>query len=121
MTEQPDHEVLIVGLNHRTAGVDVREAIAFADEQLDEVNRERYVPYIIETSAGVDRTMLCILCDAFEEQVLEKDTRTVLHFHPAIAPIKAGISAIPVRTAMTVSGKPRKICTSAGENKASTP
>ena len=57
----------------------------------DEVNRERYVPYIIETSAGVDRTMLCILCDAFEEQVLEKDTRTVLHFHPAIAPIKAGI------------------------------
>jgi glycyl-tRNA synthetase len=57
----------------------------------DEVTRERYVPYIIETSAGVDRTMLCILCDAFEEQELEKDTRTVLHFHPSVAPIKAGI------------------------------
>ena len=57
----------------------------------DEVTRERYLPYIIETSAGVDRTMLSILCDAFEEQVLEKDTRTVLHFHPAIAPVKAGI------------------------------
>ncbi|HOT95637.1 MAG TPA: glycine--tRNA ligase [bacterium] len=57
----------------------------------DEVTRERYIPYIIETSAGVDRTMLCILSDAFEEQELEKDTRTVLHFHPAIAPVKAGI------------------------------
>ncbi len=57
----------------------------------DEVTRERYIPYIIETSAGVDRTMLCILSDAFEEQQLEKDTRTVLHFHPAVAPVKAGI------------------------------
>ncbi len=57
----------------------------------DEVTRERYIPYIIEASAGADRTLLCVLSDAFEEQELEKDTRTVLHFHPAIAPIKVGI------------------------------
>ena len=57
----------------------------------DEEVREKYIPYIVETSAGADRTVLTVLADAFEEQQLEKDTRTVLHFHPALAPIKAGI------------------------------
>ena len=57
----------------------------------DEEIREKYIPYIVETSAGADRTVLTVLADAFEEQELEKDTRTVLHFHPAIAPIKAGV------------------------------
>ncbi len=57
----------------------------------DDVSRERFVPYIVETSAGVDRTLLTTLVDAYEEQKLEKDTRTVLHFSPEIAPIKAGI------------------------------
>ncbi len=57
----------------------------------DEATRDRYVPYIIETSAGVDRTLLTVLVDAFEEQELEKDTRTVLHLHPAVAPVKAGV------------------------------
>ncbi|MBN1541591.1 glycine--tRNA ligase [candidate division KSB1 bacterium] len=57
----------------------------------DDATRERFIPYIIETSAGVDRTLLTVLVDAFEEQELEKDTRTVLHLAPSIAPIKAGI------------------------------
>ena len=52
---------------------------------------ERIVRYVIETSAGCDRTLLTVLVDAFEEQQLEKDMRTVLHLHPAVAPIKAGI------------------------------
>ncbi len=57
----------------------------------DDETKEKYIPYIIETSAGCDRTLLTVLVDAFEEQQLEKDTRTVLHLHPAVAPIKAGI------------------------------
>lgn len=57
----------------------------------DEEVREKYIPYIIETSAGADRTVLTVLADAYEEQQLEKDTRTVLHFHPAVAPVKAGV------------------------------
>jgi len=57
----------------------------------DDETKEKYIPYIIETSAGCDRTLLTVLVDAFEEQQLEKDMRTVLHLHPTLAPIKAGI------------------------------
>ncbi len=57
----------------------------------DDETKEKYIPFIVETSAGCDRTLLTVLVDAFEEQELEKDTRTVLHLHPALAPIKAGI------------------------------
>jgi len=57
----------------------------------DDVNRERFIPYIIETSAGVDRTLLTCLVDAYEEEELEKDTRIVLHLDPKLAPIKAAI------------------------------
>ena len=57
----------------------------------DDATRERFVPYIIETSAGVDRMMLTCLVDAYEEEELEKDTRTVLHLDPKLAPIKAAV------------------------------
>ena len=58
---------------------------------VDPQTKDRFIPYVIETSAGVDRTILTILTDAYEEEKLEKDTRTVLHLAPAIAPIKAAI------------------------------
>ncbi len=53
---------------------------------------ERYIPYVIEPSLGVERTVLCVLCNAYEEQLLENnDVRTVLHLHPALAPFKAAV------------------------------
>ncbi|MCX8013229.1 MAG: glycine--tRNA ligase, partial [Rectinema sp.] len=57
---------------------------------------ERYTPYIIETSAGLTRQLLMLLCDAYEAQKVadkgnEDDWRTVLHFHPAIAPITVAV------------------------------
>ena len=53
---------------------------------------EKFIPYCIEPSVGVDRVLLAFLCDAYnEEEVGEGDTRTVLKFHPAIAPFKAAI------------------------------
>ena len=57
----------------------------------DQQANEKYLPYIIETSAGCDRTLLTILVDAYEEEQLEKDTRVVMRFAPKVAPIKAGI------------------------------
>jgi len=57
----------------------------------EDSTRERFLPYIVETSAGVDRTLLTCLVDAYEEEKLEKETRTVLHLSPAIAPIKAAV------------------------------
>ncbi len=59
---------------------------------LDDQTNERYLPYIIETSAGLTRSVLMALCDAYEEEeVGENDVRTVLRLHPAIAPITVGV------------------------------
>lgn len=59
---------------------------------LDPVTNERYVPYVIEPSLGVERMVLAILCNAYEEQELEGgDSRVVMHFHPALAPIKVAV------------------------------
>lgn len=55
---------------------------------------EHYVPYVIEPSLGVERTVLALLTDAYDEEIVDKeknDTRVVLHFHPAIAPFKAAV------------------------------
>lgn len=58
----------------------------------DQETGEKYVPYCIEPSLGADRVTLAFLIDAYEEEELEGgDSRNVLHFHPAIAPVKAAI------------------------------
>ncbi len=58
----------------------------------DDETNERYIPYVIEPSLGADRVTLAFLCAAYDEETLEGgDVRTVLHFHPAIAPVKIGI------------------------------
>jgi glycyl-tRNA synthetase len=57
----------------------------------DDQTQERYIPYVIEPALGVDRACLCFLCDAFQEDEIEGETRTVLRLHPALAPIKVGI------------------------------
>lgn len=65
-------------------------------EYLDPVTNEKYVPYVIEPSLGVERMVLAILCNAYEEQELEGgDVRTVMHFHNALAPIK--IAVLPLQ------------------------
>ena len=60
----------------------------------DPETNERYIPYDIEPSLGVERSFLAFLCDAYDEEVIDaekNDTRVVLHFHPALAPIKAAV------------------------------
>ena len=57
----------------------------------DDQTREKYIPYVIEPALGVDRAVLCFLCDAFQEDEIEGDTRTVMRLDPALAPVKAGI------------------------------
>jgi len=62
---------------------------------LDEDSKERYIPYVIETSAGLTRSVLMILSDAYDEEDLgtdgKEDIRTVLRFHPNLAPITVGV------------------------------
>ena len=60
-------------------------------EYFDPHTRERYVPYVVETSVGLDRTILMVLCDAYREEEVDGDMRTVLKFHPALAPFTAAV------------------------------
>lgn len=58
----------------------------------DDEKKEKYLPYVIEPSLGADRMVLAFLCSAYDEEELEGgDMRTVLRFHPALAPVKIGI------------------------------
>ena len=57
----------------------------------DEATRSRYVPYVIEPSAGVDRPLLAFLVDAYDEEEVEGDRRVVLRLDPRLAPFKAGV------------------------------
>ena len=63
-----------------------------AMEYFDPETNEKYIPYVIEPSLGVERSVLAFLCNAYEEQQLENgDVRTVMRFHPAIAPYKVAV------------------------------
>ncbi len=76
----------------QAAGKDEAAANAFIDKLFE----GRYIPHVIEPSAGVDRMALALMCEAYEEEKLtdekgKEDIRTVLHFSPAIAPIKVAV------------------------------
>ncbi len=58
---------------------------------LDEDTNKHIVPYIIEPSAGVDRSILAFLCDAYDEEITKGELRVVLRLHPALAPFKAAV------------------------------
>ena len=61
-------------------------------EYLDPETNERYIPYVIESTYGLDRTVLALLCNSYEEQELDDgDTRVVLHLNPVIAPYKVAV------------------------------
>ena len=64
-------------------------------DYLDPETNERYVPYVIEPSLGVERLFLAVVCEAYDEENIgteeKPDVRTVMHFHPALAPFKAAV------------------------------
>jgi glycyl-tRNA synthetase len=65
-------------------------------DYFDEETKQRFVPHVVEPSAGVDRTVLALICDAFDEETVtdekgKSERRTVLRFHPRVAPIKCGV------------------------------
>lgn len=60
-------------------------------EYLDPETNERYIPYCVEPSVGVERLMLALLCEAYQEEQLENDSRVVLKLDPKVAPYKVAI------------------------------
>ncbi len=73
---------------------DLTQHAEFSGEKLeyfDQGSGERYVPHVIEPAAGADRATLAFLVDAYDEEEIEGETRTVLKLHPRLAPIKAAV------------------------------
>lgn len=83
----------IEGVHNRT-NFDLTRHEEFSGKSLkyfDEETKEKYVPYIIETSAGASRSFMAFLIDSLFEEEVKGEMRTVLRLHPKLAPIKAGI------------------------------
>lgn len=84
------------GIADRT-DFDLKQHSEFSGEKMeytDPESGEKYIPYCIEPSLGADRVALAFLVDAYDEEVVDpekNDTRVVMHFHPALAPIKAAV------------------------------
>jgi len=73
---------------------DLSQHIEFSSKDMqyfDPFTQEKYIPYVIETSAGLDRTLLTVLADAYDEEELEKESRTLLRLSPVIAPVQVAV------------------------------
>jgi len=66
----------------------------------DDEKKQRYIPYVIEPSAGIDRSALAFLVDAYDEEQVRGETRNLLRFHPALAPVKVAVFPLVKRDGM---------------------
>jgi glycyl-tRNA synthetase len=85
-------------------------------DYFDEETKQRFIPHVVEPSAGVDRTVLALLCNAYDEETVtdekgKSETRIVMRFHPRMAPVKVGVFPLLKNNAQLV-GKAREIVTS---------
>jgi glycyl-tRNA synthetase len=83
----------VEGIHSRT-DYDLRRHQEFSGKKMeyfDPQTQARYIPYVVETSVGLDRTVLMLLFDAFHEEQVEGETRSVLRFHPALAPFTVAV------------------------------
>jgi glycyl-tRNA synthetase len=81
------------GVHNRT-DYDLTRHQEFSGKRLtyvDSGSGKRFVPYVVETAVGVDRTVLVVLADAYREEEVEGDTRVVLGIHPRLAPVKVAV------------------------------
>ena len=83
----------LMGIANRT-DFDLKQHMNVSGENLEYSNPdagEKFVPYVVEPSLGVERTCLVLLCDAYDEDEADGEARVVLRLHPAVAPIKAAV------------------------------
>lgn len=94
----------LYGLAYRT-DFDLRRHAEYSGTNLeytDPETREKFIPHVIEPTFGVERTLLALLCDAYDEEQLENgEMRTVLHFSPRIAPVKVAVFPLMKKELLT--------------------
>jgi glycyl-tRNA synthetase len=104
---------------HWRGDYDLKQHSEFSGKDLsykDPQTNEKYIPWIVETSGGVDRTFLYLLFDSYEEEKLENgETRTVLKIHPEIAAYKAAVFPL-VANKEDIRGKAHEIYESLRKN-----
>lgn len=100
----------LYGLAYRT-DFDLSRHSEFSGQTIDYTDpetREKFVPHVVEPTFGVERTLLALLCDAYEEEKLENgEMRTVLHFAPCIAPVK--VAVFPLMKKEPLAEKAQKV------------
>ena len=82
-------------------------------EYFDQDTSQKYIPYVIEPSLGVDRMLLAFLIDAYDEEVVDaekNDIRTVLHLHPALAPYKCAVLPLSKKLSPKAEEIQRQLC-----------
>lgn len=101
----------IEGIHNRT-DFDLKRHSEFSGKKIeyfDDQTKERFIPYVIETAAGASRSFFAFLCNGYDEEEVKKENsdgsssseiRTVMHFHPSLAPIKAAIFPLVNRDGM---------------------
>ncbi len=92
----------IEGIHNRT-DYDLRRHQEFSGksmEYFDADTQDRYIPYVIETSAGASRSLMAFLADAYREEEVKDETRVVMGFHPRLAPYKAAVLPLVNRDGM---------------------
>jgi glycyl-tRNA synthetase len=98
----------IEGIHNRT-DFDLIKHEEFSGKSLkyfDEAAKEKFIPFIIETSAGASRSFMAFLVDAYYEEEVKGETRSVLRFHPRLAPVKAAIFPLVNKDGMPeIAGK----------------
>jgi glycyl-tRNA synthetase len=101
---------------HNRSDFDLTQHQKFSGKSLeyfDEANKEKFIPYVIETAVGCDRLILAFMCDAYREEITtdesgQEDTRLVMGFHPDIAPFKVAILPLSKKDPLTtIAGKLR--------------
>jgi len=95
------------GIHNRT-DFDLTRHQEFSGKSLkyfDESAKEKYIPYIIETSAGASRSFMAFLVDAYYEEEVKGEQRVVLRFHPRLAPVKAAIFPLVKKDGMPEVGR----------------
>ncbi|MCC7441527.1 MAG: glycine--tRNA ligase [Bdellovibrionales bacterium] len=89
---------------HNRSDFDLRRHQEFSGkrmEYIDEIKKTRYLPFVVETSAGCDRSVLVLLAEAFRKGVAEGEERVYLKLHPEIAPYKVGIFPLMKKPELT--------------------
>ena len=92
----------IEGIHSRT-DYDLRRHQEYSGKKMqifDQASGSRFIPFVVETSAGLDRTVLMLLCEAYRQDTIEGRTRTVMAFAPSVAPIKVGVFPLLRRDGM---------------------